>query len=110
MLLREPVSRLSAQTTVWPSASNASQRWEPTNPAPPVTSMRIGRTLIAVRHSFFAFRQNARRNVLANSGMANSESRTANQQTIRAEAAAQSCDARHGVRGGDGLALRHDRS
>ena len=33
-----PVSRLSTQSTRWPSASRRSQRCEPRNPAPPVTT------------------------------------------------------------------------
>src|SRR6266542_2799454 len=37
----EPVSRLSTPTTVCPSPSRASQRWEPRNPAAPVTKTRI---------------------------------------------------------------------
>src|SRR5579859_456498 len=41
MLRRLPVSRLSTHTTWWPSASSASQRCEPINPAPPVTKTRI---------------------------------------------------------------------
>src|SRR5579859_4610008 len=41
MLRRLPVSRLSTQTTWWPSASSASQRCEPMKPAPPVTKIRI---------------------------------------------------------------------
>src|SRR5919202_4049297 len=37
---RVPVTRLSAATTSQPRASRDSQRWEPTKPAPPVTSAR----------------------------------------------------------------------
>src|SRR3954447_26610164 len=33
----DPVSRLSTQTTRWPFASRWSHRFEPRNPAPPVT-------------------------------------------------------------------------
>src|SRR5581483_11145817 len=38
MLASEPVSRLSTQITRWPRASSSSHKWEPRNPAPPVTS------------------------------------------------------------------------
>ena len=38
MLASEPVSRLSTQMTRWSRASSASQRCEPRNPAPPVTT------------------------------------------------------------------------
>src|SRR5437764_1064101 len=38
MFRSELVSRLSTQTTRSPCASNWSQRWEPRNPAPPVTT------------------------------------------------------------------------
>src|SRR5271157_1122554 len=41
MFCNRPVSRLSAQTTEWPSPSNASHKCDPMKPAPPVTSMRI---------------------------------------------------------------------
>src|SRR5205807_9811262 len=34
---RVPVIRLSSTRTVWPRASRASTRWDPINPAPPVT-------------------------------------------------------------------------
>src|SRR3712207_1705974 len=37
MLARDPVSTLSTQTTRLPRRSSSSQRWEPRNPAPPVT-------------------------------------------------------------------------
>ena len=40
MLSSEPVMRLSRQTTSSPRSSSASQRCEPRNPAPPVTTMR----------------------------------------------------------------------
>src|SRR5688572_26698543 len=41
------VSRLSTQTTRCPSASRYSQRWEPRNPAPPVTTqVLIDRTVV----------------------------------------------------------------
>src|ERR1035437_1246033 len=39
MLLSEPVSRLSTQITRWPRRSSSSQRCDPTNPAPPVTTL-----------------------------------------------------------------------
>src|SRR5438445_13341957 len=42
MLSREPVSRLSMQTTSQPLPSRKSQRWEPMKPAPPVTRTRNG--------------------------------------------------------------------
>src|SRR3989442_8422893 len=42
MLSREPVSRLSMQTTSQPLPSMKSQRWEPMKPAPPVTRTRNG--------------------------------------------------------------------
>ena len=42
MLPRAPVKKLSTQTTSWPAASRRSHRWEPRNPAPPVTSTRVG--------------------------------------------------------------------
>ena len=38
MFASDPVSRLSTQMTRWPFPSSASQRWEPRNPAPPVTT------------------------------------------------------------------------
>src|SRR5947207_10158855 len=38
MFRSELVSRLATQTTRWPCASNWSRRWEPRNPAPPVTT------------------------------------------------------------------------
>src|SRR6476469_8753911 len=38
MFSSEPVSRLSTQITLWRWASRKSQRWEPRNPAPPVTT------------------------------------------------------------------------
>ena len=38
MFASVPVSRLSTQITRWLRASSASQRWEPRNPAPPVTT------------------------------------------------------------------------
>ena len=38
MFSNEPVSRLSMQITWCPSPSRCSQRWEPRNPAPPVTT------------------------------------------------------------------------
>src|SRR5690349_5882824 len=41
MLRRLPVSRLSTHTTLFPSASSASHKCDPTNPAPPVTNTRI---------------------------------------------------------------------
>src|SRR5690242_12871167 len=37
MLASEPVSRLSTQMTRLPRRSNSSHRWDPRNPAPPVT-------------------------------------------------------------------------
>src|SRR5215203_1218673 len=37
MLARDPVSTLSTQMTRCPRLSSSSQRWEPRNPAPPVT-------------------------------------------------------------------------
>src|SRR6266498_3223625 len=40
MLSSVPVTRLSMQTTSQPRASRKSQRWEPMNPAPPVTRTR----------------------------------------------------------------------
>src|SRR2546428_4353327 len=40
MLSVEPVTRLSMQTTSAPWARRNSERWEPMNPAPPVTSTR----------------------------------------------------------------------
>src|ERR1700675_1185918 len=40
MLSSEPVRRLSMQTTSQPFARRKSQRWEPMNPAPPVTRTR----------------------------------------------------------------------
>src|ERR1051326_3488763 len=49
MLRRLPVSRLSTQTTAWPSASSASQRCDPMNPAPPVTKTRIRDILLLPR-------------------------------------------------------------
>ncbi len=39
MFVNDPVSRLSTQSTRWPRPSNASQRWEPRNPAPPETTV-----------------------------------------------------------------------
>src|SRR5664279_3011373 len=41
ILSRVPVKKLSTHNTSWPSASSRSQRWEPRNPAPPVTSIRF---------------------------------------------------------------------
>src|SRR3954454_22650921 len=38
MLAREPVSKLSTQITRWPRRSSSSQRCDPRNPAPPVTT------------------------------------------------------------------------
>src|SRR5208282_5607573 len=38
MLSFTPVKKLSAQITSWPSRTRRSQRCEPRNPAPPVTS------------------------------------------------------------------------
>src|SRR5208282_5226374 len=40
MLARLPLKKLSRQMTSWPSLSRRSHRWEPRNPAPPVTSAR----------------------------------------------------------------------
>src|SRR3990167_9442786 len=40
MLSSEPVRRLSMQTTSQPFPRRKSQRWEPMNPAPPVTRTR----------------------------------------------------------------------
>ena len=39
-----PVKKLSAQMTSWPSRIRRSQRWEPRNPAPPVTNTRFLRS------------------------------------------------------------------
>src|SRR5262249_60019114 len=40
-------TRLSTQITRWPRSRSASQRWEPRNPAPPVTSdVGIGRMVV----------------------------------------------------------------
>jgi hypothetical protein len=41
ILRRWPVKRLSTQRTLSPSARNRSQRCDPTNPAPPVITVRI---------------------------------------------------------------------
>src|SRR3712207_1669793 len=41
MLASEPVSKLSTHTTSWPRARSSSHRWDPRNPAPPVT-MHLG--------------------------------------------------------------------
>src|SRR5687768_5860936 len=41
MLPRNPVKKLSTQSTSWPSARRRPQRCEPRNPAPPVTSERL---------------------------------------------------------------------
>src|SRR3982751_7086914 len=41
MLSFEPVKKLSAHMTSSPRARSRSQRWEPMNPAPPVTSTRF---------------------------------------------------------------------
>src|SRR4029079_6131048 len=38
MFCSDPVSRLSMQITLCPCPSRCSQRWEPRNPAPPVTT------------------------------------------------------------------------
>src|SRR4051812_50115571 len=38
MLRSDPVTRLSTQVTRWPRARRASQRCDPRNPAPPVTT------------------------------------------------------------------------
>ncbi len=46
-ILEAPGSRLSAQTTEWPSASTASHECEPKNPAPPVTKTRMLRPYIS---------------------------------------------------------------
>src|SRR2546427_2522826 len=43
MFSLRPVLKLSTQTTSWPSPSSRSQRWQPKNPAPPVTRTRIER-------------------------------------------------------------------
>src|SRR3990172_1439821 len=42
MLSTLPVTKLSIATTWWPSWSRRSQRCEPTNPAPPVTTILNG--------------------------------------------------------------------
>ena len=44
MLSIRPVHRLSTQTTVSPRMISRSQRWEPTKPAPPVTTTRMPQT------------------------------------------------------------------
>src|SRR5687768_16250789 len=41
MLCREPVKKLSRQTTSQPSFSRRSHKCDPTKPAPPVTSTRL---------------------------------------------------------------------
>src|SRR6476659_12397 len=43
MFCSDPVSRLSMQITLWPCPSRCSQRWEPRNPAPPVTTQVLTR-------------------------------------------------------------------
>src|SRR5215510_15160394 len=45
MLSIDPVDRLSRIRTSWPCASRASERWEPMNPAPPVTRARTDAVL-----------------------------------------------------------------
>ena len=35
------VKKLSRQITSWPRSTSRSQRWEPRNPAPPVTKIRL---------------------------------------------------------------------
>ena len=51
MLLMLPVMRLSMTMTLWPRASNRSTRWEPRNPAPPVTT-EVGCVVFKERFRF----------------------------------------------------------
>src|SRR5260370_20961728 len=39
MCWSEPVSRLATHSKLWPSSNRLAHRWEPINPAPPVTTI-----------------------------------------------------------------------
>ena len=74
MFSSDPVSRLSRQITRCPLPSRCSQRWEPRNPAPPVTTQvvmaamlsacpgrfRLPRTGVLVRRKLRVFRDDLR--------------------------------------------------
>src|SRR6266851_2549609 len=45
MFCSEPVSKLSTHSTLWPSSNRWAHRWEPINPAPPVTTILKGLNL-----------------------------------------------------------------
>src|SRR6185295_15071643 len=49
MLFSDPVSRLSTQMTRWPRRRSSSHRWDPKNPAPPVTR-QVGMSVKGTLH------------------------------------------------------------